>query len=213
MWPSEGFPGGTSGKEPTSQRRQKRHRFRFPTQEGPLEEGAATHSSFLAWRIPWTEEPGRLQSMWSQRVRHNWSGLAHTHTVPGVKSFIFTPGGGDLLAFSHHTRCYRQYGSFHSSHVEPSMWLYSGMHLLTRWSKLKEKWDSYKKRKRHQDGTFAEKKQCENMSAVKDSGLGRNPPCQHLELRLPAPRKKFLLLKAPSLCDFIMAMLAKQYTG
>ena len=36
----------------------------------PLEEGMATHSSVLAWRIPWTEEPGRLQSMGSQRVRH-----------------------------------------------------------------------------------------------------------------------------------------------
>ena len=40
-------------------------------QEDPLEKGMATHSSFLAWRIPWTEEPGRLQSMRSQRVRHN----------------------------------------------------------------------------------------------------------------------------------------------
>ena len=38
-----------------------------------------THSSILAWRIPWTEKPGRLQSMGSQRVRHNWSDLAHTH--------------------------------------------------------------------------------------------------------------------------------------
>ena len=36
-----------------------------------LEEGMATHSSILAWRIPWTEEPGRLQSMGLQRVRHN----------------------------------------------------------------------------------------------------------------------------------------------
>jgi len=39
--------------------------------EDPLEEGVATHSSILTWRIPWTEEPGRLQSMGSQRVRHN----------------------------------------------------------------------------------------------------------------------------------------------
>ena len=39
--------------------------------EDPLEEGMATHSSILAWRIPWTEEPGRLPSMGSQRVRHN----------------------------------------------------------------------------------------------------------------------------------------------
>ena len=39
--------------------------------EDPLEEGMATHSSILAWRIPWTEEPSRLQSMGSQRVGHN----------------------------------------------------------------------------------------------------------------------------------------------
>ena len=40
-------------------------------QEDPLKEGMATHSSILAWRIPWAEEPGGLQSMESQRVRHN----------------------------------------------------------------------------------------------------------------------------------------------
>ena len=40
-------------------------------QEDPLEKEMATHSSILAWRIPWTEEPGRLQSMESQRVRCN----------------------------------------------------------------------------------------------------------------------------------------------
>jgi len=40
-------------------------------QKDPLEEGMASHSSILAWRIPWREEPGRLPSMGSQRVRHN----------------------------------------------------------------------------------------------------------------------------------------------
>ena len=39
--------------------------------EDHLEEEMATHSSFLAWRIPWTEDPGGLQSMGLQRVRHN----------------------------------------------------------------------------------------------------------------------------------------------
>ena len=39
--------------------------------EDPLEKGKATHSSILAWRIPWTEKPGRLQSMGLQRVRHD----------------------------------------------------------------------------------------------------------------------------------------------
>ena len=41
------------------------------SQEDPLEKGIATHSSILAWRIPWTEEPGGLQSMGSQRVGHD----------------------------------------------------------------------------------------------------------------------------------------------
>ena len=40
-------------------------------QEDPLEKGMATHSGILAWRIPWTEEPGGLQSMGYQRVRHD----------------------------------------------------------------------------------------------------------------------------------------------
>ena len=47
---------------------------------GPLEEGVATHSSVLAWEILWREKPGRLQPMGSQRVSHDWSDLAHTHT-------------------------------------------------------------------------------------------------------------------------------------
>ena len=46
--------------------------------EDPLEKGMATHSSILAWKIPWTDELGRLQSMGSQRVGHDW-GLTLTH--------------------------------------------------------------------------------------------------------------------------------------
>ena len=46
--------------------------------EDPLEEGVATHSSTLAWKIPWTEEPGRLHSMGSQRVGHDLA-TEHTH--------------------------------------------------------------------------------------------------------------------------------------
>ena len=46
-------------------------RVRSLAQEGPLEKEMATHSSILDWRIPWMEEPGGLQSMGSQRVRHD----------------------------------------------------------------------------------------------------------------------------------------------
>ena len=48
--------------------------------DDPLEEGMTTHSNILAWRIPWIEEPGGLQSMGSQRVRHNWGNLAQ-HSI------------------------------------------------------------------------------------------------------------------------------------
>ena len=44
---------------------------RFLGQEDPLEKEIATHSSILAWRIPWTEEPGRIQFMGSQELRHD----------------------------------------------------------------------------------------------------------------------------------------------
>ena len=48
-------------------------RVRSLGREDPLEKEMTTHSSTLAWKIPWTEEPGRLQSMGSQRVRHDWA--------------------------------------------------------------------------------------------------------------------------------------------
>ena len=50
--------------------------------EDPLEKGMATHSSILAWRIPWTEEPGRLQSTGSQRVGQDW--VSNTFTKTGA---------------------------------------------------------------------------------------------------------------------------------
>ena len=63
--------------------------------EDPLEKGMATHSSILAWRIPWTEETDRLQSIKSHRVRHNWSDLAHARkrhqrTSPIMAMWIHT---------------------------------------------------------------------------------------------------------------------------
>ena len=51
--------------------------------EDPLEEGMATHSSILAWRLPWTEEPGGLQSMGSQRAGHDLA-TKPPSSVPGA---------------------------------------------------------------------------------------------------------------------------------
>ena len=66
-----GILGGASGKEPTCQCRDIGDVGSSLGQEDPLEEGMATHSRILAWRIVWIEEPGELQPMRSQRVRHH----------------------------------------------------------------------------------------------------------------------------------------------
>ena len=69
------FPGGSDSKESAVV-----WETWVPSlgREDPLEEGMAAHPSILSWRIPGTEEPGGLQFMGSQRVRHDWSSLAHT---------------------------------------------------------------------------------------------------------------------------------------
>ena len=51
------------------------------SREDPLEEGMAIHSSIFAQRIPWIEEPGKLQSLGSQRVGYNWSDWAHNSYI------------------------------------------------------------------------------------------------------------------------------------
>ena len=60
--------------------------------EDPLEEGMATHSSILAWKIPWAEEPSGLQSMGSQRTGHDWAGM-HTQVILRNKHQYFTNSG------------------------------------------------------------------------------------------------------------------------
>ena len=71
------LPGWNSGKESACQcRRFRRLGFDPWIRKIPLEQGMAIHSSILAWKIPWTEEPGGLPSMGSHRVGYDWSELA-----------------------------------------------------------------------------------------------------------------------------------------
>ena len=77
----------------------------------------AIHSTILAWRIPWTEESGRLWSTGSQRVGHNWSALAHTHPLLNssccrifYSAFFFFPLPWVLLR---HWGCNKITVSFH----------------------------------------------------------------------------------------------------
>ena len=61
--------------------------------EVPLEKGMTIHSSIAAWRIPWTEKPGRLQSVGSQRVRHDWVTNTHidTYKIIVIKTMQYWP--------------------------------------------------------------------------------------------------------------------------
>ena len=70
------FPGGSDGKESSL------------GWEDPLEKGVETHPSILAWRFPWTEEPGGLQSIGSQRVWHNWATNFPTFPLVFYYSFV-----------------------------------------------------------------------------------------------------------------------------
>ena len=72
-----GFPVGSAGKESACNAGDL---SLIPGLGTSLEEEMATHSSILAWRITWTEEPGELQAMGSWRVRHDWEINTHTHT-------------------------------------------------------------------------------------------------------------------------------------
>ena len=81
------FPSGSVVKNPPAMQEPQEIWVGSLGHEDPLEEGMATHSSILAWRIPWTEEPGGQQSLGSQRVRHDWSNLTYTHHGSSTKSW------------------------------------------------------------------------------------------------------------------------------
>ena len=66
-----GFPSDSVVKNPPAMQETQETWVGSLGQEDPLEEEIATHSSILAWKIPWTKEPGRLQSIGSQRVGYD----------------------------------------------------------------------------------------------------------------------------------------------
>ena len=89
-------PGGTEVKNSPVNAGEGRDTGLIPGSGRYLEKEMATHSSTLAWKIPWTEEPGALQSMGSQRVRDDWALMYHTYTqvgwIPGCRT-----GDGGLV--------------------------------------------------------------------------------------------------------------------
>ena len=75
----KGFPGGSAVKTQAAKQEMQETQIWSLSLKESLEKGMATHSSILAWKIPWLEDPGELQFMRWQRVRHDW---AHEHRIP-----------------------------------------------------------------------------------------------------------------------------------
>ena len=87
-----GFPGGSAVKNLLAMQEPQKTQVLPLGQEDPLAEDRETHSSILAWRIPWTEEPGGLQSIGLPRVRHDWSNLSRTLGFLWQPTPVLLPG-------------------------------------------------------------------------------------------------------------------------
>ena len=88
--------------------------------ESPLEKGTAIHSSTLAWKIPWTEEPDRIQSMGSQRVGHDWATSIH------FTSLYIQKGN---FSVDRHKSCWK------CGFITAELYLKEWLSLLDYWSK------------------------------------------------------------------------------
>ena len=86
--------------------------------EDPLEKEMAVHSSILAWRIPWTEEPGGLQSMGSLLVRHNW--VSNTFTFLSRMSPYLEGKGTSIFCFEKSKYIWKFFFSFLFSSLHPT---------------------------------------------------------------------------------------------
>ena len=98
--PSTGFQHGSAAKNLSVMQKTQETQVQSLDGKDPLEKGMATHSSILVWRIPWTEEPGGLQSMGSQRVRHDWSNQACMHGIATPPYHTSRPRVGELSSDS-----------------------------------------------------------------------------------------------------------------
>ena len=107
-------------------------------QEDPLEKEMATHSSTLAWKIPWTEEHNRLQSMGLQRVRHDWATSLHF-------TYSKSPRLCSVLYLNSYLWC-RQNGLFKKDSVvlsRPGVKLFGGSSFLGKMSSRSTAWHAW----------------------------------------------------------------------
>ena len=117
-----GFPCGSVSKKSACNARDPGMN---PGSGRSLEKEMATHSSILAWRIPWTEEPGGPQSIELQRVRHDWSDWAHTQHDTSFP---------DLLIFNLYLSLYLTYISYRQHRVKSYLFYLFWQSLSFNWT-------------------------------------------------------------------------------
>ena len=105
-----GFPYGSAEKNLPAMQKTKETWGWSLGRDDPLEKEMATHSSILAWEIPWTEEPGGLQSIGSQRVGHDWSDRACTGSRNEISLFPVWTSPGDVIQGAGPYTCGEQAG-------------------------------------------------------------------------------------------------------
>ena len=126
---------------------------RFLGWEDPLEKEMAIHCSTLAWKIPWTEEPDRPQSMGSQRVRHGW--VTSLHVILRIFLFLLLP---TLL------------GGLREIKNKTVPWKKQRCQVLL-WSKIALCWIGHKKKESNMNSTF------EIQEKITANGLGSDRFC------------------------------------
>ena len=129
---SRGFLSGSVVKNPSAMQETM---FWYLGWEDPLEEKMATYSSILAWKIPWTDEPGGLQSMGPQRVGYNWGTCGEGNGSPLQYSCLENPRDGGAWWAAVHRVTQSQTRLKQLSSSSRGTWA----HLMSRENNIKKK--------------------------------------------------------------------------
>ena len=132
----------------------------FLGQEDSLEKEMANHSSILAWKTPWTEEPGGLQPMGSQRVGHDWTTNTFTFSLK--------------TSTQHNPSLRREFLSWRTNRYLPDTAKYMPVLTLSRTDKAPSHWPSHRDHTDHNHSLFLS-----SQTTCQRASITSSPPCEH----------------------------------